>query len=369
MSDIVFIIYAMFGSMTRSLFGIAGIGPKKEQALVDAGYPSVDSLKEADIYEIASIPGFGLKTTYYIFECLDIPIHYPEMRLFDEPMSGPVSIENKFIKPWREYKKTDIIDLAPEDYKCERTTVWSYPKRGAWATHNPQYRGNWPPQVARNIIELYSSPGDIVLDPMVGGGTTPVECKLLERNSISVDINPDAARITLDRLDFDASSSDTNHQVYVGDVRNLDLLEDESIDLIATHPPYVNIIHYAPLVRGDLSGISDYKLFFKEFRKAISEMFRVLKPGRYCAVMIGDTHSSSHFVPFSTHMMLDFLATGFILKEDIIKKEWNCESDRYLNKYGDADFLLTMHEHIFVFRKPNIGERNKNSSIEFFESY
>lgn len=353
--------------MAKSLFGIPGIGPKKEQALLDAGYSTVDTIKEADVYDIASVPGFGLKTAYHVFETLGVPVRYPGMALFNESMTSPVSIENKLIKPWRDYKKTDEIDLVPEDDKRDRTTVWSYPKRGSWATHNPQYRGNWPPQVARNLIELYSSPGDLVLDPMVGGGTTPVECKLLGRDSISVDINPDAARITLDRLDFEGPSSDTVHRVYVGDVRNLDLIDDDSVDLIATHPPYVNIIHYAPLVRGDLSCISDYKLFFKEFRKAISEMYRVLKPGHYCAVMIGDTHSSSHFVPISTHVMLDFLSSGFILKEDIIKKEWNCESDRYLKKYGDADFLLTMHEHIFVFRKPDIGERNRNSSIEFFK--
>ena len=353
--------------MPKSLFGIPGIGPKKEQALIDAGFDSIDSIKKADVYQIASITGFGLKTAFNIFEYLDIPICYPHMVPFNEVMTDSVIVENKPIRPWRVYKKTDKIELIPEEDKRDRTTVWSYPKRGSWATHNPQYRGNWPPQVARNLIELYSSPGDLVLDPMVGGGTTPVECKLLGRDSISVDINPDAARITLDRLDFDGASSETSHRVYVGDVRNLDLIDDDSIDLIATHPPYVNIIHYAPLVRGDLSCISDYKLFFKEFHKAISEMYRVLKPGHYCAVMIGDTHTSSHFVPISTHVMLDFLSSGFILKEDIIKKEWNCESDRYLKKYGDADFLLTMHEHIFVFKKPDNGEKKRFSSIEFFE--
>ena len=34
--------------------------------------------------------------------------------------------------------------LNPEDFKTECTTVWSFPKRGDWATHNPKYRGNVP---------------------------------------------------------------------------------------------------------------------------------------------------------------------------------------------------------------------------------
>ena len=159
----------------------------------------------------------------------------------------------------------------------------------------------------------------------------------------------------------------TKHKTYVGDVRNLDQIEDNSIDLIAAHPPYANMIHYAPTVQGDLSEINDYKLFFKEFGKAIKEMYRVLKPGAYCAVLMGDTHSKSHYVPITTHLMMDYLKAGFILKEDIIKKEWNCESDGYLAKYAGSSFLLTMHEHLFVFRKPDEGLSFANSSYSFFE--
>jgi len=67
-------------------------------------------------------------------------------------------------------------------YQAEYTTVWSFPERGAWATHNPQYRGNFAPQIARNVIEMYSEKGDDILDPMVGGGTTLIEARLLCRN-------------------------------------------------------------------------------------------------------------------------------------------------------------------------------------------
>lgn len=352
--------------------GIKGIGPKKEKTLFEAGFDSVDKFQNSNFYQISKLPGFGIVTTYKLWESLGLTIEYSRMLEVTENEHRDVMIENKVIRPWREYciRKKKEPYLEPGDFKIERTTVWSYPSRGDWASHTPQYRGNWPPQMVRNIIELYSEPGDLVLDPMVGGGTTPVECLLTGRNSISIDINPGAIEITRDRLDlpdyFISDVPKTIHRTFVGDIRNMDEIGDETIDLIATHPPYVNIISYAPLIDGDLSQFGNYELFFKEFRRAILEMKRVLKPGGLCAVLIGDTHNKSHFVPISTRMMLEFLKQGFILKEDVIKKEWNCESDRKLGKYAGADFLLTMHEHLFIFEKPG-GNKFPNSSLEFFE--
>ena len=93
--------------------------------------------------------------------------------------------------------------LQPPDFTTETTTLWSFEKRGNWATHRAGYRGNWAPQIARNLILRYSNPGDTVLDQMAGGGTTLVECKLNGRRGIGVDINRDALMLTMDALNFD----------------------------------------------------------------------------------------------------------------------------------------------------------------------
>src|SRR2546427_9770866 len=83
---------------------------------------------------------------------------------------------------------------------------------------------------------------------MCGSGTTLVECKLLGRNGIGVDINPDAGMVARDRLNFDYSSLERtdngSRRTYMGDARNLDRLKSETIDLVATHPPYAGIIQY-----------------------------------------------------------------------------------------------------------------------------
>ena len=78
--------------------------------------------------------------------------------------------------------------FEPKEFKLEKTTVWSFEDRGKWATHRGNYRGNWAPEIPRNLILRYSEPDEVVLDQMVGSGTTLVECKLLGRNGIGVDI-------------------------------------------------------------------------------------------------------------------------------------------------------------------------------------
>ena len=139
--------------------------------------------------------------------------------------------------------------------------------------------------------------------------------------------------------------------------------------MILTHPPYLNIIKYSEgEIKEDLSNITGVEKFCNEFEKAIKEYYRVLKEDSYCAILIGDTRRSRHFVPLSYFIMERFLKNGFILKEDIIKTQHNCSSTPYwksqVNKYN---FMLIMHEHLFIFRKPKQDEdrsRFRNSMIK-----
>lgn len=254
--------------------------------------------------------------------------------------------------------------LQPRDFELEGTNIWSYPHRGNWATHKGNFRGNWAPQVARNIILRYSKVGDWVLDQMAGSGTTLVECKLLGRNAIGVDINPNCVMLMRDRLNFEYNPVDPAYpeglqiKTYIGDARNLDKIENETIDLIATHPPYANIIPYSKSrVKGDLSNVFSIDEYVEEMRKVAEESYRVLKAGRYCAILVGDTRRNKHHVPIAFRVMQAFLDAGFILKEDIIKHQWRCKATPFwLKKSIEHNFLLLMYEHLFVFRKPEKEE-------------
>jgi DNA modification methylase len=238
-------------------------------------------------------------------------------------------------------------------YNPEYTSVWSFPERGNWATHNPKYRGNFAPQIPRNIIEMYTQKGDWLLDPMVGAGTTLIEAKLLARNAVGMDINPEAVELAKSGLHF-KHHPPSEQQVKVGDARDLSFLKDNSFDLVLTHPPYMNIIRYSNgKIPEDLSNISSLPKFCDEIEKIARELFRVLKPDRYCAILIGDTRKGKHFVPLAFNVMQRFLKAGFMLKEDIIKVQHHCEStERWRAKANRDKFYLIMHEHLFVFRKP-----------------
>ncbi len=253
----------------------------------------------------------------------------------------------------------------PKDFSPEKTTVWSFENRGNWATHRGNYRGNWAPQIPRNLILRYSKEGELVLDQMVGSGTTLIECKLLGRNGIGVDINLDALMVAYNRLDFTyvppTEQQVTTQKLYLGDARSLepDIIPDETVDLIATHPPYANIIPYSKELKdGDLSKVHSIDEFVSEMRAVAKECFRVLKPGKHCAILIGDTHKHKHYVPIAFRVLDVFLNERFILREDVIKEQWHTQTmrGRWRESYNH-DFLLTYHEHLFIFRKLDKDEK------------
>lgn len=99
-----------------------------------------------------------------------------------------------------------FIKLQPNNFKLESTTIWSFSDRGSWATHSGKYRGNWSPYVPRNLILRYSQPGDWILDQFIGSGTTLIEAKLLNRNAIGVDINPQSVSISEKNIQFESDS-------------------------------------------------------------------------------------------------------------------------------------------------------------------
>lgn len=247
--------------------------------------------------------------------------------------------------------------FEPKDFKEELSTCWSFPERGNWATHNPKYRGNFAPQIARNLILQYTKENELLLDPMVGSGTTLIEAKLLNRNAYGIDINPNAVELSKKAINFKFKNS-TVQKVFQGDCRDLSKYDDDSFDFILTHPPYLNIVQYSKgTINGDLSNISSIPKFFDEIEIIAKELFRVLKENHFCAILIGDTRKAQHYVPLSHYLLERFLHVGFALKEEIIKAQHNCVfSKKWETQAKKFGFYLIMHEHLFVFRKPKKGE-------------
>ena len=241
------------------------------------------------------------------------------------------------------------IPLQPENFELETNTVWAFPDRGKWATHDAKYRGNWSPYIPRNVILRYSQEGDTVLDPFVGGGTTAVEAKLTNRNFIGFDINPAAIELSRQKYAFKFDTTDSS-LIEVADARKLPL-NDNSVDLICTHPPYADIIHYSENIEGDLS-LLPIKDFLFEMSKVAEELYRVLKKGKFCAILMGDMRKKGMVQPLAFETMRVFELAGFKTKEIIIKEQHNCKATGYWKTNSiKYNFLLLAHEYLFVFKK------------------
>ncbi|HBB56972.1 TPA: site-specific DNA-methyltransferase [Patescibacteria group bacterium] len=224
--------------------------------------------------------------------------------------------------------------------------------RKSGRAHKSDWCGNWSPEVARNLILRYSKEKDHLLDCMIGGGTTAIEAKILNRHITCIDVNDEALERTKKSLEFEVDNK-AKQRIAKCDARDMSFIKDNEIDFVLTHPPYADIIKYSEgKIKEDLSGIHDIDAFVDEIEKVAKELFRVLKKGKYCAILMGDTRRNKMYQPLAFKVMQKFLDSGFVLKEDIIKRQFNCKATGFwVTKSKESNFLLIMHEHLFIFQK------------------
>ncbi len=79
----------------------------------------------------------------------------------------------------------------------------------------------------------------------------------------------------------------TRHTLILGDSRKMDRIQDETVHLAVTSPPYWNLKTY-PRHKNQLGAIDDYEAFLAELDKVWKEVFRVLVPGGRLVAVVGD---------------------------------------------------------------------------------
>jgi DNA modification methylase len=131
-------------------------------------------------------------------------------------------LENPGSKP--KLAKTARVEEKP---RMESTTLWDYPKQsyGKTPKGSNKYAGVTPAFVIYNMLRRYTEPGDLVLDPMAGSGTTIDVCKEEGRKCIAYDISP------------------TRPDITQNDARTIPL-KDNSVDMIFIDSPYGDNIDY-----------------------------------------------------------------------------------------------------------------------------
>jgi len=116
------------------------------------------------------------------------------MGSFPYPRNGVVKLDFEYIllfkkqgdakKPTQEQK--DSAKMTAEEWNKYFTGHWTFP-----GVKQDRHLAMFPEELPYRLIKMFSFPGETVLDPFAGSGTTARAAKNLERNSISYEINSD----------------------------------------------------------------------------------------------------------------------------------------------------------------------------------
>ncbi|WP_051451987.1 TRM11 family SAM-dependent methyltransferase [Actinospica robiniae] len=135
------------------------------------------------------------------------------------------------------------------------TTVWLTAQRNSRAQRTSRYLpesvahpAKMLPAIAREAIERYTEPGDLVIDPMCGIGTTLVEASHLDRRSFGVEYEPRWAKIAEKNLAHARTQGAVGDaRIAAGDARNIAEITPKELHgtaaLIITSPPYGASLH------------------------------------------------------------------------------------------------------------------------------
>jgi len=220
--------------------------------------------------------------------------------------------------------------------RLESTTLWDYPRQSYGKTQkgSNKYAGVTPAFVIYNMVRRYSEPGELVLDPMAGSGTTLDVCKEEGRKCVAYDISSTRADITQN------------------DARKIPLAES-SADMIFVDSPYGDNIDYNdhPGNIGKISSETDE--FYLELEKVMAECHRVLKPGKVLGWLIGDQWVKKKFTPVGFYVYQNLCK--YFDTVDIVcvaRRSQTSNTGIWHNRALRFNFYLRGFKYLFIMRKP-----------------
>jgi len=156
-------------------------------------------------------------------------------------------------------------------------------------------------------------------------------------------------------------------KIVIGDSRDMSHVNDNSIHLIVTSPPYFNAKEYSKDTSGkDLGNIDDYENWKKEISKIWAECYRVLQPGRKLFINImnlplkSNKNSTFRTLNIVGHTIDICEKLGLIFKREIIWHKTNSVRAPFgTYPYPGGILINNMHEQILEFDKPNVKQNLK----------
>ena len=150
--------------------------------------------------------------------------------------------------------------------------------------------------------------------------------------------------------------------IKVGDARKLNIVSN-SVDLVIAHPPYYNVIDYSNIMQlenfvigNDLKSIdsqdistSSLQQYMESMEKVFNEMYRVIKPGKYVVVIIGDNRKNGNIQPITSEFISYATKNlDFDLKDIFI---WVTKGKAGMSVKRHGNHID--HNYILVFKKPS----------------
>jgi DNA modification methylase len=136
--------------------------------------------------------------------------------------------------------------------------------------------------LAESVIVYASQPGDLVLDPFAGYGTTVAVAERMGRRAIGVELMPEHLEIARRR-------SGAAPRLILGDARELSRLVDEPVDLVLTSPPYMPAVgHPQNPLSGYATDDGDYAVYLAELGAVFGQVAALLRPGGQLVVNVAN---------------------------------------------------------------------------------
>jgi len=241
------------------------------------------------------------------------------------------------------YQVSEVKEAYEEKPMLEATTLWDYPKQsyGKKPKGNNKYPGVTPAFIIWNLVQRYTKPGDLVVDPMAGSGTTIEVCKEEGRQVIGYDIAP------------------AHPEVIQNDARNIPL-KDNSVDMVFIDSPYSDNVKYSdhPDCIGKIS--CEDERFFEELEKVAKEAYRILKPGKVVGWLIGDQWVKRKFTPvgFKLYQLLSkYFDTVDVVC--VVRRGQTSNTGLWYNRARRFNFYLRGFKYLLIMRKPDSSKPEK----------
>jgi DNA modification methylase len=265
-----------------------------------------------------------------------------QKRLFQIEGRQQVKISEQ--RTWELLGKVESVAEDSEEMpQLQATTLWDFPRQsyGKTPKGDNKYAGVTPAELIWNLVWRYTEPGDLVVDPMCGSGTTLDVCKEECRRAICYDVSPPNRRKDIEK----------------NDARKIPLKSD-TVDLVFVDSPYGDNIRYnnEPANIGNIS--SESKLFYDELEKVMVECSRILKNGKVLGWLIGDQWVKKSFTPVGFEVY-NRLSKHFDTVDVICipRRGQYSHTGPWFNRARRFNFYLRGFKYLFIMRKPRDGEK------------